>query len=518
MNNNVDSPSSGDSTYDIVIDNGRVMDPLTRVDDVANVGIKNGKIAAIVPIEQRLAGDRVIDAAGLVVAPGFINIHGHGSGNGPGGEFHVRDGITTEITGNCGSSGGWSGRTDRDTEAEQQPTYPLADWFSTLEQQGLVINVASYIGHRTLREVVGITDVFSKVAEGRVAEMVQLVAPEIEAGALGISYGPFYAPGTTYEEMLALGKETSRRGGGSSSHIRSSSSAPVDIEPVTEAINLAREADIPFIVSHMGAPTLARKSTGAALEFIFHAREDGLRIATDCHPYDAFQTALAAATFEDPRDNYSNIEVATTVIIDGDIVMKAGESFSTPEQFHFIRDKVKAGEIPDPSVIGRIYAPHKTLLWLSSPITMVENDGAIRIDQATGGYGGHPRGAGSFARFLGYWVRQRGVCDLMTALSKTSSMAALWLGLDKKGRVQVGCDADLTLFDADKVVDKATYAEPGQPSSGIPHVIVNGEVAVDNGELTGALAGKVIRRTWEIPGILPELGRLPGRGIGILGE
>jgi len=99
MNRNVDSQSSGDSTYDIVINNGRVMDPLTRVDDVANVGIKDGKMAAIVPIDQRLTGDRVIDATGLVVAPGFINIHGHGSGNGPGGEFHVRDGITTEITG-----------------------------------------------------------------------------------------------------------------------------------------------------------------------------------------------------------------------------------------------------------------------------------------------------------------------------------------------------------------------------------------------------------------------------------
>ena len=101
------------------------------------------------------------------------------------------------------------------------------------------------------------------------------------------------------------------------------------------------------------------------------AREDGLRIATDCHPYDAFQTALAAATFEDPRDDYSNIEVATTVIIDGNVVMKAGEPFSTPEQFHLIRDKVKAGEIPDPSVIGRIYAPKNTLLWFRSPIPIM---------------------------------------------------------------------------------------------------------------------------------------------------
>jgi len=490
------------------------MDPLTRVDARANVGIKDGKITAIVPAETELTGKKVIDATGLVVAPGFINIHGHGSGNGPGGEFHVRDGITTEVTGNCGASGGLAGRVDRDTEAGEQPTFPLSGWFETLEQQGLITNLASYIGHRTLREAAGVTDPFAQASDVDAAKMVSMIAGEMEAGGLGISYGPFYAPGSSYEEMLALAKEVSRFNGCAASHIRTPPRRPMaDMESLNEALNTAREADLPFIISHMGAPHVGRKSTGTALEFILEAREEGLRIATDCHPFDAYQTGLAAATFETPRNDYSDIEVATSVVIDGKLVMKAGESFGSPEQFHSIRDRVKSGEIPDPSVIGRIYPPHKTFLWLSAPITMVENDGAIRIDPATGKYSGHPRSAGSFARFLGYWVRERGVCDLMTALSKTSTMAAFWLGLEQKGRVQVGYDADLTLFDADQIINRSTYAEPGQPSQGIPHVIVNGVPAVENGELTGKQSGKVIRRTWKIPGVLPRPGRLPNQGI-----
>jgi len=521
MARNMGWGSLGGATYDIVINSGRVMDPLTRVDATATVGIKDGKIAAIVPVEQRLAGDKVIDATGLVVAPGFINIHGHGSGNGVGGEFHVRDGITTEVTGNCGRSGNW----DESSGAAEQPGHPLADLFSTLEQQGLIINVASFVGHITLREAVGLTDAFAPVTEEHIARMVDLAAQDMETGAMGITYGVMYCPGTTYQEMVALAKEVSWLGGCAASHVRHPFPPPKDIESIAEAIDMARETNIPFILSHMGGPTLAPRSTGIALELLAEAQEEGLKIATDFHGYDATCTNLGAAIFETPLEQLlsglnaklSDMEVGSTIVIDGKVFMKAGEAFATTDQWDFVRGKLKAGEIPDPFVIGHVYRPAKIFLWLSFPLTMVENDWAIGVDPVTGRYRGHPRGAGSFAKFLGYWVRQRGVCDLMTALSKTSTMAAVWLGLDKKGRVQVGCDADLTLFHPDKVIDKATYVDPGQPSSGIPYVIVNGVVAVDNGELTGELAGKIIRRTWKVPGVLPELGRLPRSGVENIG-
>lgn len=507
--------------YHVVIHGGRVMDPLTRTDVVANVGIKNGRIAAILPQEQRLEGKVSIDATGLVVAPGFINIHGHGTGDGVGAKFHVLDGITTEISGNCG----FSGLYDEEKGPSDQPARLLFEFFGDLEEKGLVTNLASFAGHITLRNLAGVPDVFTPSTEDQIKEMVQLLAQEMEAGALGISFGPFYGPGTTYEEMVILATEASKLGGGASSHVRHSI-APLDVEAIVEAINTAREAGIPFIISHLGGPTYGPNSSGAALELIVEALEEGLKIITDCHPYDAFCTGLGAAVFDQiPLEQLleavsakmSDLRVASTVVIDGEIVLEAGERFSSTEQWELVRGRLKAGEIADPGVIGHFYKSHKTRLWYSFPYTMVENDGLITIDSVTGKLVGHPRGAGSFARFLGYWVRERGVCDLMTALAKTSTLAAVWLGLDGKGRVQVGSDADITLFDPQRVIDRATYLEPGIPSSGIPYVIVNGVVAVSEGKLTGELAGQVIRRTWKVPGDLPSFNLLPGAGVEALG-
>jgi N-acyl-D-aspartate/D-glutamate deacylase len=152
---------------------------------------------------------------------------------------------------------------------------------------------------------------------------------------------------------------------------------------------------------------------------------------------------------------------------------------------------------------------------MQAPFVMLENDCAIEMDPETGEYTAHPRCAGSYSNFLGYWVRQRGVCDLMTALSKTSTMAAGWLGLDKKGRIQVGCDADLVLFDPETIIDTATYSPEGcmNPPRGLPHVIVNGVLVVRDGEITTQKPGRVIRRTWPVPGELTNHGIFPGKGI-----
>lgn len=512
---------SGSGQYDIAINNGRLMDPLSGFDGVANIGIQEGKIATIVPASQKLAGKRTIDAKGLVVAPGFIDIHGHDTGNGTGAEFHVRDGITTEVTSNCGISGTFFPV----PRPRQFPHYPIADFFSAVEKEGLIINVASYIGNITMREAVGVKDVNAQSTPEEIAKMVELVKQEMEAGALGISFGPFYGPGTTYEEMLILAKEVSKLGGGASIHVRKAFPAPQDIEAVEEAINLSKEANVPLLISHRGGSLLLPKSTGLALELISSARNAGIKVATDAQPYDAGYTLISAAVFNAPLEpvakylgvTLSDFQVASTVVVDGKVLIKAGEAFSSFEQFYLIRDKARASEIRDPGVImTHLYKPDQIWIYYTAPFTMVENDGAIYVDQATNKYAGHPRGAGSFAKFLGYWVRERGVCDLMTGISKCSTMAAVWLGLDIKGRVHVGCDADLTLFDPYGITARSTYVEPGQASEGIPYVIVNGALAVDKGQLTGVKAGKVIRRTWKVPGILPNLGTVPSNELSTL--
>jgi len=496
--------------YDIAINNGRVIDPLSGFDGLANVGIKDGKIASIVPSAQKLNGTREIDAAGLVVAPGFINIHSHITDLGNGGQpLYIQDGITTEVSGNCGILG--------------QVTF--SKFAEQAEKEGLYANIASFVGHNSMREAVGVPNYRTPATPEQLAKMVEMLQQGMKDGAIGVSFGPFYGPGASYPEMLALARVSAEYGGCAASHVRDAFTPGGAVKSVNEAISTAREANIPFIISHTGGgPTVVPRSSGPVLEAIYEGMDEGLKLGIDWYGYDAFLTELGAAIFDYPPEmlmqlmesKVSDLEVPSTVMIDGKVYMQAGERFSSIEQFLYVRQKVKSKEIPDPMLVGHLYKPAKQKFWMSNPYLMIENDCTMTVDKATGKYAGHPKDAGAFAHFLGYWVRQQGVCDLRTALARTSGMAAYWLGLDKKGRVQVGCDADLVLFDAGSIIDKSTYIEPGQASYGIPYVIVNGVLAVDNSKLTGAKAGKVIKRTWTVPGDYPNLGNLPAMSVSAL--
>ena len=496
--------------YDIAINNGRVIDPLTGFDGLANVGIKDGIITAIVPSAQKLNGAREIDAAGLVVAPGFINIHSHISDLGDGGApLYIQDGITTEVTGNCGIL--------RDVT--------FSKYAERAEQEGLYANVAVLIGHNSMREAVGVPNYRTPATPEQLAKMADMLRQGMKDGAIGVSFGPFYGPGATYSEMLALAKVAAEYGGCAASHDRDAYTPGGAVKAVNEAISTARDANIPYIISHTGGgPTVVPRSSGPVLEAIYEGMDEGLRLGIDWYGYDAFLTELGAAIFDYPPEmlmqlmesQVSDLEVPSTVVIDGKVYMQAGERFSSIEQFLYVRKKVKDKEIPDPMLVGHLYKPAKQKFWMSNPYVMIENDCTMTVDKVTGKYAGHPKDAGAFAHFLGYWVRQQGVCDLRTALARTSGMAAHWLGLDKKGRVQVGCDADLVLFNPATVIDKSTYIEPGQASYGIPYVIVNGVLAVDNSELTGDKAGKIIKRTWNVPGLYPNLSGLPPMSISAL--
>jgi len=496
--------------YDIAVNNGRVIDPLTGFDGSANVGIKDGIITAVVSGDQQLSGRREIDAAGLVVAPGFINIHSHISDLGDGGPpLYIQDGITTEVTGNCGIL--------RDVT--------FSKYVRRAEQEGLYANVAVLIGHNSMREAVGVPNYRTPATPAQLEKMVEMLRQSMQDGAIGVSFGPFYGPGATYPEMLALAKVAAEYGGCAASHVRDAYTPGGAVKAVNEAISTARDANIPYIISHTGGgPTVVPRSSGPVLEAIYEGMDEGLRLGIDWYGYDAFLTELGAAIFDYPPEmlmqlmesEVSDLEVPSPVIIDGQVYMKAGERFSSIDQFLYVRKKVKDKEIPDPMLVGHLYKPAKQKFWMSNPYLMIENDCTMTIDKTTGKYAGHPKDSGAFAHFLGYWVREQGVCDLRTALARTSSMAAYWLGLDKKGRVRVGCDADLVLFDPATVIDKSTYIEPGQASYGIPYVIVNGVLAVDKGKLTGAKAGKIIKRTWNVPGLYPNLSGLPPMSVSAL--
>lgn len=506
------SGSGGGSSYDydLVITGGRVMDPLSGTDAIAAVAVKEGTIERVTPDPEEgasLAGSaaRVIDASGRVVSPGFINTHTHEGVIQESMKVFVKDGITTWVGGNCGFS-----------------AIPLSDYFAGIEADGLYNNYASLTGLNALRAEVGV-DTFFAADEPQIEEMVEILSADMEEGSMGVSFGAYYNPGCSYEEMLATAREAARHGGMAASHIRDNLFNLKSLIPfwnyylnkqcLSEAIRTAREADIPYIVSHLTDITYGPGSTGFALNMISGCLyQEGLRLAVDVigsnsFPNDFFTIArygtvpldiLMAMADAVPSD----FQVTEDVIIDGQVYMEAFEALQDIGQAETLMQAILDGRATSPGVLCHIIDPENTMLALSKPYVFVGNDGSIDIDPATGERIGHPRAVGAFARFLGHWRKEMGM-DLMDALFKATGAPAFWLGLERKGRLQEGCDADIVIFDPDRIIDTAE-ASPGnmlRPPEGIDYVIVNGVVAVEGTELTGEKAGRVIRRTWEVPGL-----------------
>jgi N-acyl-D-aspartate/D-glutamate deacylase len=500
-----------DASYDVAIVNGRVMDPMTGRDETATVAISNGKITLVSSgsgdeseIPARSA--RVIDARGLVVSPGFINTHTHEGDIQESMKVYVKDGITTWIGGNCGSS----------------PGYPIRAYFEDLERDGLYNNFAALTGLNSLRSEVGLA-YKDGATEPQIVEMVAMLADDMAAGSLGVSFGSYYHPGCTYEEMLATAEEAAVHGGMAASHIRDNlfhivGKFILNTQVLDEAIETARQAGLPYIVSHITDISYGINATQLMLDKISAAiHDEGLPMAADVigvnsFPNDFFTIArygtipiglLMGVAGVEPTD----FQVTEDVYISGDLFLEAYDSPQTVQQAQFLMGAILAGEAESPGVLCHIIRPENTMLALSRPFVFVGNDGYVNKDPITGELLGHPRAAGAFARFIGHWARDMGIMDLMQALYKATAAPAIWFGLADKGRLGEGRDADIVIFDPDRIIDTAICA-PGNtdpatflnPPDGIQYVIVNGKVVVENGTLTGEKSGRVIRRTWTVPG------------------
>jgi len=473
--------------FDIVVSNGRVMDPQARTDVIANIGISEGKVGAIVPAKQQLKGREVIDATDLVVAPGFIDMHSHEGCHELTMQCMLLDGVTTQIGGNCGMQ-----------------VVPISDYFNKLSQDGCLINYAAHSGHNSLRERVGAVDNNLPASAKQIEDMKVLAAQDLQSGALGVSFGLEYAPGSSYEEVAALAKIAAEHHTLCAAHTRCYDNSPGELEALNEMISATEQAgNIPFQYSHI------KCYDPRVLERISERQSVGHRVYGDIYPYDAFLTYINAPRFDTyeflQRYNcsFSDIEMTVDVTIDGVKVMSAGERFTKE-----LWDKVKSALAgpktmeslkSNPFIIGHVLPEAAIKRTLQNPYVCLCSDGEVMKDPA-GNLFGHPRVAGSAARFLGKYVRDEGLTDLMTGLYKCSTLAANILGLEEKGRISLGADADITIFNPDKIIDKATYGQGFMtPPEGIEYVIVNGVLAARNGErIPDIMAGKVIRRTWKI--------------------
>ena len=440
--------------FDTVLANGRVMDPESGLDAVRSVGILDGRIAAI--SAAPLAGRTTVDVSGMVVAPGFIDLHSHGQ-DAENYAFKAHDGVTTALELEIGVS-------------------PVAPFYEERKGKAL-INFGASSGHVPARMLVmHDTGVFLPRDEAahRVAtdeeklSIVNAVRQGLDDGAIGIGFGIAYVPTAGREEILRLFQLAAERKLPVFVHMRGSIDSDGAIPALQEVIADAAATGAPLHVVHI--TSVGARKTATCLQLIEGARRHGVDVTTEMYPYTASASRIESA------------------IYDGDWPERTGASYhdlqwvATGERLTaetFAKYRKEGG-----AVIAHTIPEEALRLGLKDPNVMFASDGRLVNGQ------GHPRSAGTFCRVLGLYVREQKVLPLMDALRRMTLMPAQRLepavpAMRNKGRIQVGADADITVFDRDRVIDRATFDNAAQYSDGIRHVLVAGTFVIRDGKTVG---------------------------------
>ncbi|MEM1175776.1 MAG: amidohydrolase family protein [Pseudomonadota bacterium] len=473
--------AQADDRFDVVIKNGRVMDPETGLDGVRYLGIRDGTIDAISTVELR--GATVIDATGLVVSPGFIDLHAHGQ-TAKANEFQAMDGVTTALELEGGVADVELFFADRDGKA-------IVNYGASVAHARVRTLAMPELAERyseALAAVVAATDEDRRDAEGQFARSVVAglyvnVQPEdypalmsamdeqLEHGGLGIGVPHQYYPGASYDEILRVFEFAADRDVPIFTHVRD-----MGVAAVQEVIANAAITGASLHIVHLNSSSLGDYRTN--LDLVRGAQKRGLDVTTEAYPYTAASTSIESAIFNPGWQEKLGITYA-------DIQWQDSGERLTEETFKAYREQ---GGI----VIIHMMKPEWIRALVADPMVMIASDGMPYAP------GAHPRSAGTYSRFLGKYVRDEGVIDLMPALRKITLMPALRMqgvapSMRQKGRIQVGADADITMFDPEYIIDTATFEEDLSFSKGVEYVMVNGTLVVSGGELVaGARPGRPV--------------------------
>lgn len=455
-------------TYDIVLKGGRVIDPETGLDSVRNVGIRGDRIAEISSGE--LQGKEVIDVSGLVVSPGFIDLHAHGQTN-RANEFQAHDGVTTalELEGGVAFVREWikARRGNALINYGASAAHGEARWLAMKKYAQQAADLRKAIqtegwGSENLGALIAVSrrSNYESLTSEELPGMCRGIETELEAGALGIGLPIGYYPGATRGEAFELYKCAAEMDTVIFTHVRD-----INVAAVQEAIALAAVNGTSLHVVHVNSVSLG--DIGTSLAMVKAAQERGLDITTELYPYTAASTSLESSLFDEGWQQRMGITY-------GDLQWQDTGERLTEETFKKYREQ---GGV----VIIHLMKPEWIERGIKAPFTIIASDGMPYAP------GAHPRSAGTFSRVLGRYVREQKVVALKEALAKMTIMPAKRLekvapAAKLKGRIQVGADADITVFDPETIIDTATFEKDLSFSTGVKHVLVNGTFVVQDGK------------------------------------
>ncbi len=445
-------------TYDVVLTGGRVIDPASGLDAVRNVGIQGSAIAAVT--EAELQGATELDVSGLVVAPGFIDLHRHGD-EPANYRAQIYDGVTSSLELEIGVEN-------------------VAEWYA--EREGVTpVNFGAAASHPYSRNIVmfgkntglAANDTSHEPANAEeIAATVERIETGLNEGAVGVGFGIVYTPGVTAEELNAAFAAAARAGATAHVHIRAD---PGDFSNLDEVFAAAEATGASLHIVHVNSSGGDRALQ--YLERIQAARDRGLDVTTECYPYNRGSTAIDS-------HQYDAWETYTPERFAGFTWVETGESLNRES---FAKYRAMGGTIISPAT----YSLETVKALVAHPMTMIASDGMWLTNGKA-----HPRTFGTFARVLGRYVREEKALTLNEALAKMTIQPAQRLEkrapmMARKGRIEVGADADIVVFDPATVIDEATYEDPARYSSGFRHVFVNGVHTLRDGEFVEAAAGGV---------------------------
>lgn len=525
----------GSRQYDLVLAGGTVVDGTGAPAFTADVALRGDRIVSVGNLDSSRAA-HVIDVRGLCVSPGFVDIHTHSDRSifeWPSAESRIRQGCTSEVTGNCGSSAAPRDPKEKDEDdARAHATWTgVRSYAAAWRANHAALNHALLVGHGTLRSQV-IGDVDRAATGAELAAMVRLLETALDEGAIGLSTGLEYVPGiyTPAAEIQTLAAVVAKRGGLYASHMRSEEEHLLDA--VRETIDVGRKTGVRVQVSHLKAA--GRPHWGfqtQAIDLIVSARAEGIDVMADAYPYTAYSTTLTillepwsregggeaiTARLADPKLRARmQAEIGPHVARDPGawdaIVISSVGSATQQECVGKNLDEIASlwkvepaeaylrlleGSKASVSYVGHGMSETNVEMVLAHPLVMIGSDGRSMaptgraLDDKP-----HPRSYGTFPRVLGHFCRERKLFDLATAVRKMTSMPADRARLADRGRIAVGNAADLVVFDANTVGDDATFEDPQHYPHGIMRVFVNGEAVVEGDHVTGARPGRWLEST-----------------------